>query len=67
MVNFSFLPLLKVVGKTELPITSQFVERILVSESEIKFKLKNSDTKEVKLLEFNVKPGINLLHDQNLS
>ena len=64
LVNFSFLPLVKITGKTELPVTSQFIDRIIVNEAEIKFKLKQSDTKEVKLLDFNVNPGINLLHDQ---
>jgi len=65
LVNFTFLPLVKITGKSELPVTSQFVDRIVVNEDEIKFKLKNSATKEIKLLNFNVNPGINFLQDQN--
>ena len=63
MTQFSFLPLVKVIGKTEIQVNSTMVERVIVTEADIKFKLKHSESKEVKLIEFDTKQGIHTLHD----
>ncbi len=66
MSKFSFLPLIKIVGKTEMVVAnSPVVEKIIVNDSYIKFKLKESLARqEITLLDFNIKSGINELHDE---
>lgn len=66
MSNFSFLPLFKIIGQTELKVdSSTVVENIIVDESGIKFTIKEgNNSKTVTLIDFYVKPGINYLHDQ---
>ena len=41
MTHFSFLPLVKVIGKTEIQVNSATVEGVIVTEADIKFKLKH--------------------------
>lgn len=66
MSKFSFLPLIKIIGRTEMSVeNSPVVEKIIVDDSQIKFKLKEStNLQEVILLDFNIRPGINELHDE---
>ncbi len=66
MTNFVFLPLIKIIGKVELDIIdSPVVEKLIINESLIKFKLKeNQLQKELVLMNFNVKPGIHVIHDE---
>lgn len=66
MSTFSFLPLVKIVGKTELKVeSSPTVDKIVVNEKHIKFVLKDQrNQQEVTLIDFNKYPGINQLNDQ---
>ena len=66
MTYFSFLPLIKVTGKTELPIlNSPVLDKLFVSDSQIKFKLKNlENSKDIILVNFDVKPGLHYLDDE---
>ena len=66
MATFSFLPLINIIGKTELEVdSSTFVEKIIVNQSGIKFIIKDeTKSKEVTLIDLYVKPGINLLHEE---
>lgn len=64
---FSFLPLVKVIGKTEMTVeNSPVVDKIIVNDAVIKFKLKegSSTLKEFTLVNFSSKPGINQIHDE---
>lgn len=52
---FSFLPLIKIKGKSEFRVESRVAEKIIVSGANIKFKLKPhvSITKDINMIEFN--------------
>ena len=67
MTIFSFLPLVKIIGKTEMTVeNSPVVDKIIVNDSIIKFKLKegSSSLKEFTLMNFNFMPGLNQIHDE---
>ena len=67
MTIFSFLPLVMIFGKTEMTVeNSTVVDKIIVNDSIIKFKLKegSSSLKEFTLMNFNFMPGLNQIHDE---
>lgn len=66
MTNFAFLPLMKITGNVELEINdSPVVDKLIVNESQIKFKLKEHDQRgDLVLIDFNVKTGVHVVHDE---
>lgn len=63
MTYFSFLPLVKIDGKTEFNVDSKIVDKIIVNSKEVKFKLnKSQNTKEITMIDFSNKKGFNGIH-----